>query len=620
MAFVGLVEVMVSRVEREDKGRGMQNMRYPPAFDEWCHELLCIRPEAYCSFRQTFSGRSECSFLKIRNSKPAFIQGIGEHTHLIAIQYLKDYGYPLDSPLATSVDDTKLLPAFRPYYDGSQQKWFMVGGTGGPIEVADINLLQAQIKAAEDTKASKLRLWMLSIPLPNIPPCILAASPISSKTNAVELGKMEEDLLGYLIDSEENLNITSLASDGTIVEREAQRQLVRTGFAESITYRIPHPQPGHSPMTIELYKVKNRVMVPIQDSKHFRKTARNNLFTGARVLTLGRFVICYQQVRDIAFSPNGSPLYVCDVHKLDRQDDRAAARLFSASTLDFLIERNSDNLGLIVYLFVFGELADAYQSRTASHSERVRMALRAKFFKDLWKMFLRDGGYKLSRHFISNEADDIIDILVNGIIGLVYIYRDVLEGRYPLLPWMKASESNEHSFGFLRELVPDITMLDVLRLVPKLRVRLMAACKRKTHKLNFRKTASGYSHTYSDGDTTDLRSLAIFPTDVEIASVTKMVFDEATMLWELLGYYPSGTATGAQMGTEPTIGRSVDDGEVSESEEEVEEESDRQELQNALNNAAAMQADGLPSDRTDNELDQCVYAAASFNITDLEEM
>ncbi|KAF8197121.1 hypothetical protein BJ912DRAFT_923213 [Pholiota molesta] len=615
--FTGLVEVMVLRVEREDKGRGMQNMTYPPAFDEWCHELQCLGTAAYESFRRIFGGRSECSFLHVRSSKPSFMQGIGDHTHARAIQYLEDYGYPLDAPLAISVDDTKLLPAFKPYYDGLLQKWFVVGGTGDPIEVADIKLLEAQIKAAEDTKASKLRLWMLTIPLPNIPPCVLAASPISSKTNAVELGQMEEKLLRHLINSEENLNIVTLASDGTTVEREVRRQLIRTGFAESVTYLIPHPQPESSPLIVELYKVGNRFMVPVQDSKHFRKTARNNLFTGARILTLGRHVICYQQVREMAFSTAGSPLYIRDVHKLDRQDDRAAARLFSASTLEFLVERCSENVGLMTYLFVFGELADAYQSRTASHSERVKMALRAKFFKDQWKMFLREGEYALNRHFISKEADDIIDILVNGVIGHIYVYRDALKGRYPLLLWMKASESNEHSFGFFRELVPDFTMLDVLRLVPKIGVRLMAACKRKMHNLNLRKTAAGYSHTYSDADTANLRFLATFPTDEEITDAAKMAFDDATMLWELLGYYPLGVA---QITPDSMIQAPVEEDEMLEGEAEEVNVSDRQELQDALDTAAKVRAEGLPSDKTDNLLDKCVFAAASFNLTDFEEI
>lgn len=509
-----MISVMIARAERERKGRGMQNMYYPPAFDEWCHELFCIRPEAYRSFRLAFGGRTERSFRQLRSSKPAFSQGIGAHTLDRAKEYLKDYGYPSEGPLATGVDDTKLLESFRPYYNGSQKKWFLVGGTGEPMLIGNINQLQADIDKSRELKAMKLRLWTMSIPLPQTPPLILAAMPISSKNNAVELEQMEEKLLRLLV-LQDNFNIISLGSDGTSVEWEARRELVRSKFAQPIEYCIPHPEPGCPPIIIELIQIGERTMVPIQDSKHLRKTTRNNLFTGAKALILGRHMICFQQIWEIASLPD-SPIYTRDVKKLDRQDDRAAARLFSASTLEFIIEHKSTNIGLIAYLFVFGEMVDAYQNRKISHLERIKLLLRAKFFKEIWKSFLKEASYSTQRHFISKEADDIMDIVINGYLGLVYIHRDKLKSLFPLLAWIHGTETNEHSFGFLRIIIPDFTMLDVLRAIPKLRVRLMAACKQKNSKVNFQRSAAGYTHTYSDADGADLHLLSIFPSDAEI--------------------------------------------------------------------------------------------------------
>jgi len=115
----------------------------------------------------------------------------------------------------------------------------------------------------------------------------------------------------------------------------------------------------------------------IQDSKHGLRTFRNNLFSGARLLTLGNFTAIYRQIEELAYKA-GTPLYRWDVHKLDRQDDNAVARLFSAATIEFLVEHHPDHLGEIIYLFVFGELIDAYQNRTlrlescqSTKSERV---------------------------------------------------------------------------------------------------------------------------------------------------------------------------------------------------------------------------------------------------------
>ena len=55
---------------------------------------------------------------------------------------------------------------------------------------------------------------------------------------------------------------------------------------------------------------------------------------------------CYEQVRKLA-SETDSPLYWQDVDKLNRQDDWAAAQLFSASFLCYAILQNGDtNPGL----------------------------------------------------------------------------------------------------------------------------------------------------------------------------------------------------------------------------------------------------------------------------------
>ena len=112
----------------------------------------------------------------------------------------------------------------------------------------------------------------------------------------------------------------------------------------------------------------------LQDAKHAAKTARNNVTTGAKLVTLGNYTAMYSQVRKAAFAHNG-PLYRRDVEKVDCQDDNAACRLLSASTLRWFTTHhgshpeNEKTRGLIVFLFLMGEAVDAYQSRTLPHIE-----------------------------------------------------------------------------------------------------------------------------------------------------------------------------------------------------------------------------------------------------------
>ena len=94
---------------------------------------------------------------------------------------------------------------------------------------------------------------------------------------------------------------------------------------------------------------------------------------------MGFFGAFFAQLRELAINPAG-PLFTRDVEKVDRQDDCAAARTFSASALEFQMKEYSDQRGLSIYLFVLGELVDAWQNRNISHIARAKMVLRARFF------------------------------------------------------------------------------------------------------------------------------------------------------------------------------------------------------------------------------------------------
>lgn len=278
----------------------------------------------------------------------------------------------------------------------------------------------------------------------------------------------------------------------------------------------------------------------IQDSKHGLKTFRNNLFSGARFLALGNHVAYFQQVFDIA-SENGTPLYFRDVSRLDRQDDNAAARLFAAPTLEFLINHHPDQVGLAVYLFIFGEICDAYQNRSIPHLERVRMVLRARYFIDMWSTYIDTlPCYERSHYFISRECFDIISFLINGLISLIVVHRDHLPV-FPLLFWLHSSEACEHIFGMARQLIKDFTMVDFIYMLPKLSVKIretLLRC-RSTHIAESKSRATGYNHTYLDHHNIDILNLSTFPDRESILEASQAAADEADSLILLLGITPS---------------------------------------------------------------------------------
>lgn len=130
--------------------------------------------KAYCLFCKQFAGQSKRSFLEKWSACPNSFQVISPQVLQCAHKYLEDYNYPGEALLALSIDDTKLLPAFQPYFDHRAGKWFLVGNAGKPLEVQDIDKHADQIDCAWELLTTKLWLWVLQIPLCCVPPLILA--------------------------------------------------------------------------------------------------------------------------------------------------------------------------------------------------------------------------------------------------------------------------------------------------------------------------------------------------------------------------------------------------------------------------------------------------------------
>ena len=146
--------------------------------------------------------------------------------------------------------------------------------------------------------------------------------------------------------------------------------------------------------------------------------------------------------------------------------------------------------------------------------------------------------YPKHKHFISKEACDITHFLIHGLLQLIIVYRDDVDGVYPLLPWLLSTEVCEHVFGLCRQIIKDFTMLDFYYMIPMLFIRL------REHALfskfsDGKERASGYTHTYTDNRDVDLVALSTYPSDDDLNGATKTAYEEAENLWTLLGVPPS---------------------------------------------------------------------------------
>lgn len=375
-----------------------------------------------------------------------------------------------------------------------------------------------------------MRLYVLTISLAKIPPLIIAAVVRNGSERATDLKVMHDDIISLLHDA--GLHPVSLSSDGSETERSLQR-LIHQSAPDLLRYTIVHDHPNCT-IRLEIPLIHGQPSIIVQDSKHALKTARNQMLTGARILVLGNYTIHFALLQDAAQNPT-SPLQSRDIVNVDKQHDGAAARVLSAESLDFQLLNYPEQRGLAAYLFIIGELVDAWQNRSIRRIERIRIVLRARYFLMAWRTHVANHpDYDVNTQFISRSSYDIFLTLCDSLISLVISYRKFYS-TYPLLPWLHSTEPCEHIFGLIRQIKADFTYVDFLYLQPKLRALLLGAFGDLSAEQQANETASGYHHTYFKADDLDLASLMIYPADEDIHSMAKLAFDDAKDLLATLG-------------------------------------------------------------------------------------
>ncbi|CAG8651700.1 24198_t:CDS:2 [Cetraspora pellucida] len=237
--------------------------------------------------------------------------------------------------------------------------------------------------------AKQVRLYLLQIPLPKFPPVIIGLVPNNGNETSTQILKMHEKVLELA--RQLLIHIVSIGADGAISEFNAQKHLM----------------------------------------------SKNTGLTKTRLLTLGHYKATYDQVFDMC-EQDDSVLYKKDVINCDRQDDGASYRLFCSSLLNQVINSNTPKTiryGLFVYLFVIGELIDAYQNRTISHLERARMAMMAYFFLIIWKSYIASVGLanpnyiSLEKNFLATQTFNILTSLAKSLAYMNGTLNEVIKDK-----------------------------------------------------------------------------------------------------------------------------------------------------------------------------------------------
>ncbi|TFK60394.1 hypothetical protein BDN72DRAFT_779478 [Pluteus cervinus] len=518
--FLGMVKAMVHKTERLELGKSLKNMKYDPGFGHLCNILCSLCPRGYQTFKQSFGGPGIRSMRQTRARLPRFSPGISVTNIQHAQTVLKAYKY--SGPIALSWDDTELEPALAAYQQ-SKDTVIVIGSIHGPKQLSSMDDVDAFFEEAKFEKADKLRIWLLTIPLAKVPPILIAAVARGAKTSAEDLFKLHNELMTLL--HKAKIFPVSMSADGTDTERNLQ-ELIANHADSFLPFSIPNEIPGCR-IDFKIPTFRDHPCVLPQDSKHGKKTGRNQLVTGARIIVLGNTCIFFSMIYKMAANIL-SPLFKHDVDKVDKQDDHAAARLFSAQMLKFQMVNYTDPKfrGVSLYLFHIGELIDAWQSRNITHLERAKMVLRTRFFLMAWRSHIvSHPDHSTNTQFISRQSYNIFINLCDSLLALIIVYRTYYP-TYPLLHWLHSTESCEHVFGVLRQLKADFNYSDMLFLEPKLRTFLLGDFGGLTAEACVDYTSAGYHHTYFKTKDLDLNALLQYPSDNDLAIASAIAFAE----------------------------------------------------------------------------------------------
>lgn len=365
--------------------------------------------------------------------------------------------------------------------------------------------------------------------------------PIRSTSTATEIRTWHDEIELRL--QQLDIHHVSYTPDGASTERRLEHELLREAHDSHRIrkYTYPSPVPGiTTPLTVSipLLSESRKPRVLGTDGKHSKKNARGSVQSGAHTLVLGNYIAHFGHLKEIAEAET-SPLLKADIIGVDKQDARAAARLFSSAVIDYLQGQTAKDakLGLTVYLFVIGELIDAQQNRSLSFHVRLKILWRSRMFLDRWFQSVNDHPHYTSKtHFISRELYDIFNLFIDSMLGLILVHRDDYKG-VPLLPWLHSTECCEHFFGCARRIIKDFSFVDLIYMMPKLTL-LIDNDLRSHGSANTKASAhrSGYHHSWYDLDDIKYQVLSQFPSDKEISTtILPDAYDEAEQLLEVLG-------------------------------------------------------------------------------------
>ncbi|KAJ7194862.1 hypothetical protein GGX14DRAFT_359779 [Mycena pura] len=454
-------------------------------------------------------------------------------------------------PVAVAGDCTKVRKRLTYSHDFGGH----ILGSVLPFEqcmVEDPDQIDAVIVKITKAKAAaiQVRAILVKVPLPHIPPQVIALIPTDGKDDAKKILELHLKLLKMA--AELTLPVISFAADGAASELSAQNTF------DKLTSDFP-------PLTYSyaLYGIHLRTpvfatgpAVAITDPSHASKTGRNQPQHGTHTASMGKGKVVNNDFVQLQRTGEAG-LLKSDVFNADKQDDGPARRLWHHHALLACTIEDEEGMkikpgfdGLFVYLFVFGVLFDAWLNRTMTVANRVLAVLRARFWLHFWRAHIVQMSikypdlYSTARSFISPASFHIFNRLCDSLLLLVVIYARYYPGQ-PFCPWLMGTEFVEHFFGLARMMLPNFTYAEFLKMVQHMAVRQRILLSGQFKEKRERTANVGYVLDFDASPLTaeDRKLAEVKLTDSDINALVELAFDEAALICTQLMHIPATRPT-----------------------------------------------------------------------------
>ncbi|EMD33802.1 hypothetical protein CERSUDRAFT_76503 [Gelatoporia subvermispora B] len=550
VTFTEVCQVMEQRVQRENNPNAKYGLRYPR---NYLNFMTLMRSYGHQSAQQfgiltsQIGGPSPRLMRDMVRRSPDCLQNPSlEFENIARVKRWADM-FGFNGPVAVSGDCTKV-----------RQRLTYSNDFGSHVLGSTLPLSECEVENNEDIDtvigtirerrayATQTRAILIKVPLPQVPPFVVALLPTDGSDTADSISTMQRQLLQMA--AQLKLLVVSSAADGAASELAAQN-LMDQSTSELPPLLYSYPLYGinlHAPVFKE-----TGPLVSVSDPQHGRKTARNQPQHGTHTASLGRGYLVNRSLVQL-YTVRNSGLVQRDVVDVDKQDDGAARRLFhhtalAATTYDddgrcFI---KDELLGLHVYLFILGELFDAWLNRRMAPRDRVLAALRARFFLHFWHAHIRNLSqeypdlYSTTQSFISPASFNIFNRMCDSLVLLALAYARYYPD-HAFCPWMLGTEFVEHFFGLARTLLPNFTYAELLKLVKHVMLRQHILLTGNFQPQKERSSRSGYILDYDNSPLTkeELSLNHVKLSTLELNQTVALAFKEASQISKELLYLP----------------------------------------------------------------------------------